>query len=201
MSRSWSTHYATLLKKNLQPAATLAKALSFFEIESLQPKDKKAIDLGCGTGIDTFALLEDGWLVTGIDKEKDAIDQVQQKLATEHKPYFNGVVSTFETIQLSPALLVNATFALPFVHPDQFGSVWNQITNSVVEGGRFAGHFFGLHDSWINRSEMNFHSREQIEKLFAEFSIEFFHEVDEDSQSLNGMQKHWHVYHIVAQKI
>ena len=201
MSRPWSAHYASLLKKNLQPAATLVKALSFFQNESLQPGDKKAIDLGCGTGIDTFALLEDGWSVTAIDKEKDAIDQVQQKLAAEHKAYFNGLVSTFETMQLHPALLINATFALPFMRPDQFDFVWNKVCNAVIKGGRFAGHFFGLHDSWINRPEMTFLSKEQAEQLLADFSIEFFHEVDEVSQTLNGMQKHWHVYHIVARKL
>ncbi|HEX6431700.1 MAG TPA: class I SAM-dependent methyltransferase [Niastella sp.] len=201
MNRPWSSHYATLLKKNLQPAATLVKALSFFQNESLLSQDKKAIDVGCGTGIDTFALLEDGWFVTAIDKEKDAIEQVDQKLAAEHKSYFNGLVSTFETMQISPVLLINASFALPFTYPNQFDAVWNKINNAVKKGGRFAGQFFGLHDSWINRTEMTFHSNEQIEQLFADFSIEFFHEVDEDSQTLNGKQKHWHVYHIVARKL
>ena len=66
-------------------------------------------------------------------------------------------------------------------------------------GGRFAGQFFGLRDSWANEKEMTFHSEDQVRALFKNFEIERFHEMDEDGTSASG-PKHWHVFTVIARK-
>jgi len=38
----------------------------------------EAVDLGCGSGIDTLAMLDRGWSVTAIDAEEEAIRRVRK---------------------------------------------------------------------------------------------------------------------------
>ncbi|HEX5942448.1 MAG TPA: hypothetical protein VFY66_09225, partial [Anaerolineales bacterium] len=69
----------------------------------------------------------------------------------------------------------------------------------IKPGGRFAGQFFGVKDSWANNPEMTFHTEDQFRFLFDGFAIESFHEQDEDGSSSGG-PKHWHIFTVIARK-
>ena len=67
--------------------------------------------------------------------------------------------------------------------------------------GYFVGNFFGVKDSWANiKEKMVFLEKEEVLKLFEQFEIIQFEEVEKDGRTGLGKMKHWHIYNIIAKK-
>jgi hypothetical protein len=62
----------------------------------------------------------------------------------------------------------------PILRPGHFPALWEKVTKAVKTGGRFAGQFFGVNDTWAYRKDMIFHTGDQVRALFADFEIEPF---------------------------
>lgn len=195
---SWDLHYNTVSKKALAPAATLSFALEQFNKDQIAPEQKIAIDLGFGNGIDSMALLSDGWQLTAIDKEQAAVAYLKHLVPPDDAARLNIIHQPFEEAILPPAMLINATFSLPFCSPQHFPMLWKNILHALQPGGRFAGHFFGMEDSWSTREDMIFHTPALLQELFTGLSIEKMEETKREGKTISGAVKHWHVYHIVA---
>jgi trans-aconitate methyltransferase len=159
-----------------------------------------AIDLGCGDGTEAAALLARGWNVLAVDGEASAIKRLMEKVSKEGQVRLQTQVAKFEEVTLPPADLIHASFSIPFCHPDHFSALWNKISNALKPGGRFAGQFFGVRDSWANETDMTFHTEEQVRAMLKKFETEYFHEQDEDGEAASG-PKHWHVFTVIAMKV
>lgn len=157
-----------------------------------------AVDLGCGTGRDTLALLERGWRVHAIDAQQEAIDRLLAVAPATDR--LRVQVATFADAVWPACDLVNASYALPFCPPTEFPRMWRRIVSSLRPGGRFAGQLFGDRDGWSGQAEMTFQTRKQAERLLAGFELEHFDEREEDGQTAVGEPKHWHLFHVVARK-
>jgi trans-aconitate methyltransferase len=158
-----------------------------------------AVDLGCGEGRDTIELLRRGWSVLAIDAEAEAIARLGAhplppgaKLETR--------VARFEATTWPEADLVNASFALPLCPPEAFPALWARIVASLAPGGRFAGQLYGERDQWAGRPGMTHHDRAQGERLLAGLEVELLDEEESDAVTPRGMQKRWHIFHIVARR-
>lgn len=67
--------------------------------------------------------------------------------------------------------------------------------------GYFVGNIFGINDSWKDsKNDKVFLSKEQVLKLFEDFEIVYFKEIDKDGESAVGEEKHWHYFNIIARK-
>ena len=193
---NWEDYYQKV--QGRAPRPVLITALDRFASTPSQSL-RKAIDLGCGDGTETAILLERGWNVLAIDGQPAAISRLMAKIPSAHQARLQTEVAKFENVVLSPTDLVLACFSLPFCKPEHFDGLWDKLRNCIMTGGRFAGHFFGIRDSWAVNSDMTFHTEEQVRTLFQRFEIESFHEQDEDGHAATG-PKHWHVFTVVAQK-
>lgn len=198
MKENWCIHYDKLTEKKLPPSNTLIKALEFFKDET--DYAKHAIDLGCGTGIDTLALLEKGWKVMAIDKQPSAITYLKNKIPGISQHKIELIQGEFEWVDLPKTTLVNASFSIPFCQPEHFESAWKRIENAIAPGGRFAGQFFGWKDTWAVNDSMSFHTETQVKELFKAFVMEYVDEVETTGQTIGGLSKHWHIFHVVARK-
>ena len=196
MIRNWNEHYSKT--KHLAPSAMLIKALTLFDQEQLYLK--QAIDLGCGTGTDTLELLKKGWKVISIDKQKEAIEHLQEQTQLAFRANLTLIHKAFESVNLPEVQFINASFSLPFCEPHQFDAFWQRITKAIVSKGRFAGQFFGPNDTWSINEKMLFHTEKQVRNLFDSFEIEFLKEVEIEGKTLGGRKKHWHIFHVVAKK-
>ncbi len=194
-TRDWPGYFASVAGKPARE--TLLFALERFGNEP--PAD--AIDLGAGEGRDTQELLGRGWNVLAIDGSQAGIDLLRSRPGLEGHPNLTTRVSTFETLGDLPGVrLLNASFSIPFCHPDHFGRFWDEVTGAIEPGGRFAGQLFGDRDSWATIPDRSHQTREQALALFAGFDLELFDEEERDRQDYQGIEKRWHVYHVVARK-
>tara|TARA_Y100001951_G_scaffold3235_1_gene2197 strand:- start:609 stop:1181 length:573 start_codon:yes stop_codon:yes gene_type:complete len=160
----------------------------------------QALDLGCGAGRDSLALLRAGWEVVAIDQSADALEvlrvqagpSLSSKLTTRCQPFED------ET-SLQIADLVNASFALPFCKPQAFNDLWARITQCLRQDGLFAGHFFGPHDSWAAK-DYTIHSREQLLRQFESWTLLELNEFEFDGKTAVGHSKHWHLFEVIARR-
>lgn len=157
--------------------------------------------MGCGTGLDTMELLARGWQVTAIDKDAAVLNKLSKQASKKHPERLELINSCFENVQLPVANLINASFALPFCSPEKFSAVWKHIQESLPKGGRFAGHFFGIRDSWTENGSICCFNKEDVSSFFDGFKMEAFEETEKAGKTIIGTDKKWHVFHIVAQKL
>lgn len=117
-----------------------------------------------------------------------------------HRERLETRLDGFESMALPPASLVNASFALPFCPPEHFRAAWDEILAAIEPGGRFAGQLFGDRDSWAALPDRSHQTREQVQELLGGLKLERFDEEERDGGDCTGAAKHWHVFHIIAQK-
>ena len=196
-TKRWSTYYHQV--DGRPPHETVVQALAVFERE--RPPDPFAIDLGCGAGRDTLALLQAGWRVLAIDAQPEAIERLLSSTPLITRSRLQTMIARFEELAPLPSAdLVNASFSLPFCHPNHFDTLWANITQAVRGNGRFAGQFLGENDSWASDPDKTIHTKTQVLARLQPFEIEFFAERDEDGITATGNAKHWHVFFVVARK-
>jgi len=187
--KDWSRYYAS---SGDSPRETLVEAATRFDAPGL------AVDLGCGNGRDTVELLRRGWRVIAIDAEPQAIELLRSRAGDD--PRLETQVARFADATWPDVELVTASWSLPFCPPPRFPGFWRRIVSSLREGGRFCGQLFGDRDGWAPTEDITFLPRDRAEALFEEFELERFEEVEEDSHTVTGEPKHWHVFHVVARK-
>lgn len=157
----------------------------------LNVKPGNAIELGCGAGRDTVYLIKNGWNVLAIDRE-EVKSKIEAKLTKEEMKKFNFLKQKFEDVKIEKNNLV----------VDNFKELWNKIKNGILKGGYFVGNFFGDNDEWKStKEEMTFLTKEHVIKLFNDFEIIEFKEVEKDDLTGLGKIKHWHILNVIAKKL
>jgi len=201
--RDWVAYFDRMEGK--PPRATLMHALERFgAIEGRDAANAPlAVDLGCGSGRDTEALLEAGWRVWARDGHADGIRRAWErplcKAAIEGGTLDLGV-EDFARMNPPPAMLINASFSLPFCPPADFPELWERIDAAIQPGGRFCGQLFGDRDGWAVLEDRTHLTRLETLTLFDQYILERFEEEDRPSTQTASPHKHWHVFHVVARK-
>ncbi len=198
--RDWPAYFDRMEGKPARD--TLLKALeSFGEINPSNPP--LAVDLGCGAGRDSVAMLNAGWKVWAQDGSDDGLKrtrsrpEIQAALADQRIEISHA---NFEGLHIPKATLVNASFSLPFCPPPHFRALWAQIDAAIEPGGRFSGQLFGDRDDWATIEDRTHLPRVKMLDLFDQYIIESLFEEDRPSSHTGGGHKHWHVFHIIARK-
>ena len=191
----WQAYYAKVA--NREPRALFQRLMG-----ALTPGDTPglAIDLGCGDGTETLALLAAGWRVLALDGAPAAIARVRDSARPADADRLQTQQATFTDAVLPPANLIYAGLSLPFCAPGDFPRLWSKVRDALRPGARFAGHFFGVRDSWAERPEMTFHTADELRALFSSLNIEFWQETEEDRPSAFEAMKHFHYFEVIAQR-
>jgi SAM-dependent methyltransferase len=185
---TWSDYYEA--NDGRAPREQLLDVLDLFA----DPGD--AVDLGCGAGIDTLAMLDRGWTVLAIDAEHEAIERLRTRAGDT--PGLETQPSRMEDVELPEADLVWASYSLFFCDPSRFLDVWARIRAAVRPGGRFAGELLGERDTWASRPDGTAMTRIDAQALFDGWTVERFEEEENDGEACSG-PKHWHLFHVIAQ--
>jgi len=187
----WERYYAAQAGRSPRPLLTDV-ARRFEGSRSL-----RAIDLGCGDGTETRALLQAGWHVLAIDREPSAIARLLASLDGPDRERLEVQVRDFASAELPVADLVFCGWSLPHCPADQLGPLWARIRGCLSEGGRFAGQILGARDDWTSSATTAWVSQERLDRMLAGLDVEHRVEVDEDRDSFDG-PKHWHYFEIIA---
>ncbi|MBI1364157.1 MAG: methyltransferase domain-containing protein [Proteobacteria bacterium] len=193
--KDWPAYFKAARSFETRP--TTRFALGKFHAES---RGGFAIDLGCGNGTDTHAMLLAGWEVLGIDASAEGLAELAARTDLPNQTHLKLEQNTLENVRLPACLFLNASFVLPFCNPEHFTDVWERIVAAIQPGGRFAGQFFGPRDSWKSAGYALTHTRTQVEELMRPFQIEMLREDERDGADATGTPKHWHVWHTVGLK-
>lgn len=181
---------------------TKRKGPSFVTIEFLRLgiNPGNAIELGCGAGRDTIALINNNWKVRAIDKE-NVENIIKERLTDEQLKNLKFEVQEFENLSICKTDLIIANNSLSFCNKEYFGKLWNTISENIKSKGFFVGNFFGENDDWKkSKDEMSFFTKEDILKMFSTFKIINFKEIEKEEKTVLGNMKHWHIFEIIAQK-
>ncbi len=192
----WTTYYNA--RSGRPPRPLLLNALGRFR-DDVARQPRQAIDLGCGEGTDTLALLQRGWHVLAIDREPEAIARLRANVPEALQPQLQTAIAAFADVTLPTADLIYAGYSLPFCQPAHFAALWHKIEKALSDGSRFVGQLFGDRDTWATNKQMTFLTERETRALFTNFILEFIQEIDEDGQAVSG-PKHWHYFDIIAQK-
>ena len=71
----------------------------------------------------------------------------------------------------------------------------------AADGSRFCGQLFGDRDGWSGEPGITFHTCADVDRLLSAFDAERLDEEEEDSTTVVGDAKHWHLFHIVVRKL
>jgi tellurite methyltransferase len=192
----WSAYYRAVAAR--PPRDLFRQTMHRFPEAGNTPRF--AIDLGCGAGNETTALLNLGWQVLAIDQQPDALDHVRELAKPDQRSRLTLQAASFTDVELPPSDFIWASVSLPFARPADFPTVWKRILASLRPGGRFAGDFFGPRHAWANRDDMNFHTAEQVRELCGSLQVEYF--ISEEGEKITATmgRRHWHAFAIVGRK-
>ena len=200
-TRDWPGYFRAT--QGRAPRATCLEVLDLFDAEGVPggsgPRPL-AVDLGCGEGRDSAEMLARGWRVLAIDGNEMALDLLRHRPNITDHTHLAARLEKMENVHLPACNLVNASFCLPFCHPDRFDSLWERIVTAILPGGRFAGQLFGERDSWAVLPDRSHQTRQRVEKLLSGLKIERLDEEERDGEDCHGTAKHWHAFHIIARK-
>ncbi len=195
----WVRYYDNVAGR--PPRGTLLRALAAIDAEEGGPRsDALALDLGAGDGRDTVELLRRGYRVLAIDCEPRAFERLRARADLVRREALETRVARFEDVELPPADLINASFALPFCRPERFAAFWPRLLAALKPGARFAGQLLGARDSWASGPEITAFEPHVARALLASLSVEYWWEEEADGATPTGEKKHWHLLHIVARK-
>ncbi len=159
---------------------------------------RPAVDLGCGAGVETAALLGAGWRVHALDGDPTTPRLVRTTTGGEEETRLSVAVVPFaELTDLPPTDLLYSGYALPYASPQDFPRVWAAVRRSLRPGAWLAVNLFGANDSFAGTIDGTFLTREEAEALLDGLDVLAFREEDEDGPSFSG-PKHWHVFDVIA---
>lgn len=186
----WADYYAYVGSRPVRPL--FARALQ--EYGEVMP-GAVAVDLGCGSGIETRALLEAGFAVTAVDSSDDSMRILGDLPDPDGR--LTAVHRAMQDADLPSARLVYAGFSLPFCPPERFDGLWSAVRTAVDPGGVLAVDLFGVRDAWADEPDLTFVTRERVLDLLAGLDVRSVHEIEEEGQAFAG-PKHWHRFELVA---
>lgn len=181
--------------KSKPPRKLLINALNI-----CNPVLDNALDLGAGALNDTKFLIESGFKnVTAIDIEKYAED-VYIEWDNDKVTYIDSTFDNYE-FPKNNFDLINAQYALPFNPKNTFNKNFEKLKGSLKQNGLFIGQFFGDRDDWNkNDEDMTFHTKNLALEAISDLDIILFQEEEKDEKTLDGNNKHWHIFNIIAKK-
>ena len=193
----WASYSKAVAEQG--PHQTVVKAMQMFE--GSNGNSLLAVDLGCGAGRDTKALLSNGWCVVAVDSSEDALAYLSRPSEGWKAEQLSVHLSKMEEFDFPDADLVNAGISLPFCPPDKFSKLWKKVCKALRSGGRFSGHFFGKNDDWAVNEKMSFFSSSELKEMFKDFELEWFNEIEGPTPIVPAGFRHGQIFEVVARKL
>jgi SAM-dependent methyltransferase len=173
--------------KNRSPITFLTEA-----VEKLVEIKGRALDLGCGAGVDAKFLAENNFQVEAVDLNKDSIEQTKKLCKGLPVLVIQKDIADFQ-IEPQKYSVIIAWNSLPFVKKSGAIKLFGKIQQGIKKGGFFIFGLFGPEDDWAkNHPKMSFWTVEEIKKLLPDMEFIKIIEKRETGAAVTGEVKFWH---------
>ncbi len=198
-AEDWPAYYAVTVDR---PAwwTTMAAADLFAAEDGPDAGPRLAVDLGCGAGRDTRALLRRGWRVIAVDREPAAIETLASKTRKRDRARLETRVADLATFTVPPCDLVVANVSLQFLSRARFARAWRSMAAAVGPGGRIAAMVYGDRDESAGDPGFTCASPRSIRARLRGFEIERWVDREEDGHMALGDPHHIHLVELVARR-
>jgi SAM-dependent methyltransferase len=193
----WADYYRAVAGR--EPRDTLLSALAEWGPVDSNDESPLAVDLGCGDGTDTLALVDAGWRVVAVDSSPDFPDHLMSRLPSDSVDRVSVQVADFRSAELPRCHLVHAGFSVYLCAPSDFPLVWRRVRAALLPGAVLSLHLLGRQDSWHDAPGVTTHSRAEVTSLLQGLDVVRIEEQHEDGWSFDG-EKHWHRWHVLARE-
>lgn len=158
-----------------------------------------ALDLGCGAGVDAKYLAENGFKVTAVDNNAQAINQTKRVCKGLDVEVKEADVINFE-IESEKYSLIISWNTLPFLKKEDSKKVLDNIKKGLIKGGFFIFSIFGEKDGWKNKKEMSFWNLEEFKKFMDGMKFIELYEKQKQEPGATGQSKFWHLIRGIIKK-
>lgn len=181
--------------KNRKPIRYIDAALKL-----LPDEHGKALDLGCGAGVDAKYLAEHGFAVTAIDSDEAAVASTKElckNLAVSiTREDLAGISLPENTFQL-----IICFYIIPFLESSSVLTLLEKIQKALAPGGVFIFGFVGPEDDWRkNGSAKTFLTAEEFQREIPQMKMASLQEIKGPGSTATHVNKFWHKIEGLAQK-
>lgn len=164
---------------------------------------RRAVDLGCGLGRETDALLRAGWRVHAVDFAPNTEENLRATTREADRERLTVQVRGFAELDALPAAeLVYAGFSIPYVPRAVFDRLIGVVRSAVLPGGLFAANLLGVRDGYRaeHAEEFTFLEEDEVRSLlFPGWEIVHLDIEDYDGKAYSGPH-HWHLFHLIVRR-
>lgn len=156
-----------------------------------------AVDLGCGSGAETLALLRRGWTVHAVDSDGPSLRLLAAQVPADARERLHLHEAAYEQFALPRCDLVWAGFSLPFCPAAAWPALWQRIRAALRPGGRFAGDLFGERHAFAAEGDVMVLAEADARALLAELELESF-DIEDGVRPSGGGVTRWHAFGVIA---
>lgn len=164
--------------------------LAFWLSEAVTPPGR-ALDIGCGAGVDAAFLAKLGFEVDAIEPNPSAPD-----VSGPGVRFSRAGVADFEAAPATYRAILCSN-VLPFLFkPGEIEAALQRISALLAPGGMAAISLFGERDGWANLPHLRVVPSADAEELLAAAGLEVLkkEEVERDQKPVaSDVEKHWHI--------
>ena len=190
----WSQYYDRHADRDPRPL--LGEALGAVLSTTAWPR--QAIDLGCGQGTETLALLAQGWRVLAVDREPEASTRLASRVDPSWADRLEVRIASFGETEFPASDLIWSALSLPFCSQEEFTDVWARIRAALVPGGVVAVDLWGVRHGWA-ASSTTVEGRD-VEEMLLGLEVLRLEEQEEMRPVVAGGEENWHSYVVVARR-
>ncbi len=160
---NWKWDKFIQVTKNRQPINYLIEAVKILGFS--RNFNRRALDIGCGAGIDAKYLAENKFEVEAIDLNRDSIKQAKKVCAELSVLVIRKNITNYKILPNVYHLIISWN-TLSFLTKKDSHNVLIDIQEGLKKGGIFVFGLFGPEDDWAkNHKEMSFWSTDELKKL------------------------------------
>jgi len=193
--RGWDWNKYIEATKTRKPVHFLAEAVTL-----LGNVNGHALDLGCGAGVDSRYLANNGFIVEAVDSNESAILHTQELCRGLSVQVIQEDIAKYR-ITTNAYRLILSWFSVPFVSRGKSGQLLADIQEGLMKGGMFVFALLGPEDEWAKtHPEMSFFTIEELKQLLPKLHFAKVLEEKQTAPGVTGEVKFWHKIQGIARR-